>query len=141
MQGPRRAAGGPKGDINVTPLVDVVLVLLIIFMVITPMLQRGADVELPIAKNPEKSKEVKEQVTVSVDKTDRIFWEQDVMDDATFSAKMAELYGKAPTTPIFIKGDVQANYGRVRRVMKLINEAGFQEVGVITKEVEEEGGA
>jgi biopolymer transport protein ExbD len=132
----RRKSGAPKGDINVTPLVDVVLVLLIIFMVITPMLQRGADVELPITENPDKSKEVKEQITISVGKDNRIWWETDVIDDATLITKMEELFKTAPTTPIFVKGDTLAVYGRVRGVMKLISEAGFESVGVITKEVE-----
>jgi biopolymer transport protein TolR len=140
MRARRQTSQGPRGDINVTPLVDVVLVMLVIFMVITPMLQRGQDVELPITKNPDKSKEVKEQITISVDKTDRIWWETEPIDDATLTAKMTELYQKAPTTPIFIKGDAKVTYGRVRLVMKLINEVGFESVGVITKEVEKKAG-
>jgi biopolymer transport protein ExbD len=131
-----RQEQGPKGDINVTPLVDVVLVLLIIFMVITPMLQKGAQVELPVTEHPKKAESVKEQVTVSVDAQGLLYLETNLITDQELVAQMAEFYRTTPTRPIFIKGDVKSNYGRIRRVMKLINDAGFQAVGIITKEPE-----
>jgi biopolymer transport protein ExbD len=128
------------GDINVTPLVDVVLVLLIIFMVITPMLQRGADVALPVAENPKKAKEVKEQVTISVTKEGQLFWETSPIADGELAAKLAETHRDTPTRPIMIKGDAGASYGRVRHVMRIINESGFESVGVITKERDDAAG-
>ena len=134
----RRDAGasGPKGDINVTPLVDVVLVLLIIFMVITPMLQRGQAVELPLTKNPKKAEAIKEQITISVMVDGSIFWETTPLDDEELYSRMSDAWSKTPTVPIFIKGDDKANYGRVRRVMKVINDAGFEGIGIITEELE-----
>jgi biopolymer transport protein ExbD len=133
----------PKNDINVTPLVDVVLVLLIIFMVITPMLQKGAPVELPLTEHPEKAQAKDEQVTVSIDKEGRVFWEQDQVDDSGMLAKLSEAISVRPNVKIFLKGDRGANYGRVRQIMKLIQGADCaecQRIGIITKEPERMGG-
>jgi biopolymer transport protein TolR len=128
---------GPKNDINVTPLVDVVLVLLIIFMVITPMLQKGAPVELPLTDHPIKAKSIDEQITISIDKQGGLFLENDPIDESALAQKLSTVYSTMPTTPIFVKGDNGAPYGRVRTVMKLVQDAGFPRVGVITKETKE----
>jgi len=69
--------GGPKGDINITPLVDVVLVLLIIFMVVTPELQRGKEVELPNASTAKRKEDAGDPVVVSIDKTGAWYVEQE----------------------------------------------------------------
>ena len=134
---PRSKTSAPKGDINVTPLVDVVLVLLIIFMVITPMLQKGAEVKLPVVDNPEKAKDTKEQVTISVTKDGRLYWETDPVSETDMNAKLAATFLANPRPPIFVKGDVAASYGRVRAVMKMCNDAGFETVGLITKDRKE----
>ena len=129
---------GPKGDINVTPLVDVVLVLLIIFMVITPMLQKGAEVQLPVVENPDKAKDAsKEQVTISVKKDGTLYYETDAIDEARLAATLADLHASSPERPIFVKGDIAASYGRIRAVMKMCNDAGFETVGLITKDKKE----
>ena len=134
MQRPRQVQG-PKGDINVTPLVDVVLVLLIIFMVITPMLSKGADVQVPITKNPAKGT-AKEQITISVNKEGKIFLETTMLSDEDLRAQLTQDHAETPEMPIFVKGDQSSSYGRVREVMHIINAAGFESVGVITKELE-----
>jgi len=119
----------PNSDINVTPLVDVCLVLLIIFMVVTPMLGRGKDVRLPMLANAAEHKEG-DQVFVSVD--DVGAWiEQDLYTDkVSFLQRLQEdlkiAFGKAAATgykgPIlFVKGDRETDYGRVRTVMEWIN--------------------
>ena len=137
MRASRRPDGaGPKGDINVTPLVDVVLVLLIIFMVITPMLQRGQAVDLPVTKNPKKAEALDEQITISVMRDGSIFWENTPISDTDLYTRMADTYRRTPTVPVMIKGDAKSNYGRVRRVMIIIQDAGFEGVGIITKEPE-----
>ncbi len=136
MQAPRQPRA-PKNDINVTPLVDVVLVLLIIFMVITPMLQKGAEVELPLTDHPKKAESIKEQITITIKKDGDLFWETTAISDADLSTKLSETYSVTPTAPIFVKGDNGANYGRVRQVMKLIQDAGFLQAGIITKETKE----
>ena len=131
---------GPKGDINVTPLVDVVLVLLIIFMVITPMLSKGHDVELPKVENPgSSSKDGKDQVTITVDRDRNIWLETDLISEADLAAKLREIHAAEPGKPIFVKGDVAAEYGRVRAVMKIVTDAGFDTVGLITKDAKEKG--
>jgi biopolymer transport protein TolR len=124
----------PNSEINVTPLVDVCLVLLIIFMVVTPMLGRGRDVKLPVLTTAAEHKEG-EQVFVSVD--DAGAWiEQDQFNDrAAFLARLdGDLkiaFGKAAASgykgPIlFVKGDRETNYGRVRTVMEWINSSESQ---------------
>jgi biopolymer transport protein TolR len=139
MQGPSKS-GGPKNDINVTPLVDVVLVLLIIFMVITPMLQKGAEAELPLTKNPINGKAEDDQVTITVQKNDTLYWETEAISEQELASKLSAAFSQNPRPPIFVKGDKGANYGRVRLVMRMVQEAGFVQVGIIVKELEKKGG-
>ena len=119
----------PNSDINVTPLVDVCLVLLIIFMVVTPMLGRGRDVRLPTLTTAAEHKEG-DQVFVSVD--DEGAWiEQDLyIDKSSFLARLEEdlkvANGKAAATGyagpvLFVKGDRETDYGKARIVMEWIN--------------------
>ncbi len=135
------AAGGSKGvksDINVTPLVDVVLVLLIIFMVVTPMLQRGKDVKLPTAK---KSADEKEQgadpVIISVTKDKKIFVEKDELADAQFEDKLREIFVKEPNKKVLLKGDESLVFDDVRKVMNLARNAGAKSVSLGVEEVKE----
>jgi biopolymer transport protein ExbD len=119
----------PNSDINVTPLVDVCLVLLIIFMVVTPMLGRGRDVKLPVISEVSEHKEG-DQVFVSVDdlgawiETDRYVKKDDFMPMLKEALKVAR--GKAAANRyegplLFIKGDSNTDYGRVKTVMHWIN--------------------
>ena len=123
-------SGGPSSEINVTPLVDVCLVLLIIFMVVTPMLGRGKDVRLPILVEATEHKEG-DQVFVSIDDTGA-YIDQDLFTSKgdfqeALETRLKEAQGKAAaqnyTGPVlFLKGDVETNYGRVRVVMEWIKE-------------------
>jgi biopolymer transport protein ExbD len=111
--------GGIKSDINVTPLVDVVLVLLIIFMVVTPMLQRGKDVKLPVAtkQKHEEGKDV-DPMIVSVTPDKRIWLEKDPVDDDQLKAALTGKLAAEPWKPILVKGDQSLTFGDVRRVLK-----------------------
>ena len=111
--------GGIKSDINVTPLVDVVLVLLIIFMVVTPMLQRGKDVKLPVAtkQKHEDSKDV-DPIILSVTPDKRIWLEKDPVDDDQLKAALGGKLAAEPWKPILVKGDQSLVFGDVRRVLK-----------------------
>ena len=112
--------GGIKSDINVTPLVDVVLVLLIIFMVVTPMLQRGKDVKLPAAakqKHDESTKDV-DPMIVSVTADKRIWLEKDPITDDALKAALGGKLAAEPWKPILVKGDQSLTFGDVRRVLK-----------------------
>jgi len=111
--------GGIKSDINVTPLVDVVLVLLIIFMVVTPMLQRGKDVKLPVAtkQQHEEGKDA-DPMIVSVTSDKRIWLEKDPMTDDELKARLGVKLAGEPGKPILVKGDQSLAFGDVRRVLK-----------------------
>ncbi|RPH71638.1 MAG: biopolymer transporter ExbD [Myxococcaceae bacterium] len=116
------AVGGKRGvmaDINVTPLVDVVLVLLIIFMVVTPMLQRGKDVKLPIAtKQKEPGPEPPDPLIVSITPDKRIWLEKDPVTDDQLKQALAGKLAAEPWKPILVKGDQSLTFGDVRRVLK-----------------------
>ena len=137
----------PKGrvnsNINVTPLVDVMLVLLIIFMVVTPMLQKGAAVTLPITDEPTKQEESKDQILLAVqyggdaNASSAIDIAQGsnkekVAADA-LGGRLAEYFQRDPSTTVVIKGDARLNYGVVKRAMLDVKKAGFQSVGLITQ--------
>jgi biopolymer transport protein TolR len=144
MQSARRHArehGGPKvesagsvqSDINVTPLVDVCLVLLIIFMVVTPLLQSGIPVLLPETSNPEKYPEGQKQVKVAIQEDGKIFLGQDwVPTKAELVRRMDDMLKADPQKEVVIKADRRLRYRDVREVMKALNEAGFTRVGLIT---------
>lgn len=134
----------PNSEINVTPLVDVCLVLLIIFMVVTPMLGRGKDVRLPQLVDATDHKEG-DQVFVSVN--DEGAWiEQDLFRSrAEFMARIEEdlkvAYGKAAANgykgPIlFVKGDRDTDYGKVRIVMEWITEGGLSDIALVVDRTE-----
>jgi biopolymer transport protein TolR len=119
---------GIKNEINVTPLVDVVLVLLIIFMVITPMLQRGKDVHLPKANNPEKEQKEGDPLIVSVTLDRKIWIEAIAVSEENLEAKIAEFVEKDPTRKMLLKGDEQLVLGDVRKVMDHVKKAGAKGV-------------
>ena len=132
-------AGGPQSNINVTPLVDVCLVLLIIFMVVTPMLGRGKDLQLPALIDADSHKEG-DQVFVSVD--DEGVWidQQPYTSRVDFQkalvAEVSKAEGKAKAQgydgPIlFLKGDKKTNYGRVRVVMEWIQGMEIYDIALV----------
>jgi biopolymer transport protein TolR len=129
-----------KSDINVTPLVDVCLVMLIIFMVVTPMLQKGVDVQLPTTSPPEKMPEGQKQLTVSMKFPDgNVFVEESWVPDENLEAKLADIYSQTPDKDVVIKGDKRLKYKQVRKLMQQINEAGFSRVGVIAEKYQAPG--
>jgi biopolymer transport protein ExbD len=120
-------------DINVTPLVDVCLVLLIIFMVVTPLLQKGISVQLPVTDNPDKKPENQSQklVTVQWGTPPKYFIETKWLPKEEFQRSLDEMYQRAPSTELVIKADQRLKYGEVKEVMKMSKDAGFQNVGLI----------
>jgi len=127
-----------KSDINVTPLVDVVLVLLIIFMVVTPMLQKGVNVMLPITKNPDKKPDNENQLIVSVKSDSTIYIDTNWVPKTEFVSQMKEMYQRSPGKEIMIKGDGRLRYKDIKKVMDMINEAGYENVGLITERIPQE---
>ncbi len=122
-----------KSEINVTPLVDVCLVLLIIFMVVTPMLQKGRPVLLPQTDNPGKKPESQNEVLISVQADKAIFIDTKWYPEKEFLAKMKELGERAASKDILIKADSRLTYADVRNVMKMVKEGGFEKVALITE--------
>jgi biopolymer transport protein TolR len=130
-----------KGDINVTPLVDVCLVLLIIFMVVTPMLQQGVSVALPETPKPNKIPENQRQLTVSIRQDGGIFLKEKPVPEDNLQAELAAIHEQSPDREVVVKGDRRLQYKDVRNVMRLINEAGFTRVGLVTEQIKRgEGG-
>jgi biopolymer transport protein ExbD len=122
-----------KSDINVTPLVDVCLVLLIIFMVVTPMLQKGKPVMLPQTERPDKKPESDKELLISVQSDKTIFIDTKWYPDKDFAAKMKEIGERSANKDILVKADQRLTYGDVKNVMRMIKDGGFERVGLITE--------
>ncbi len=122
-----------KSDINVTPLVDVCLVLLIIFMVVTPMLQKGKPVMLPQTDRPDKKPESDKELIISVQSDKTIFIDTKWFPPKDFETKMKELGERAANKDILVKADRTLNFGDVKSVMRMIKDGGFERVGLITE--------
>ncbi len=122
-----------QSDINVTPLVDVCLVLLIIFMVVTPLLQKGIAVQLPVTDNPDKKPENASQklLTVGWATPPVYYFEADKLSKPDFQKRLDDLYQRSPSADVIIKADQRLKYGDVKDVMRMAKEAGFQNIGLI----------
>ena len=118
-----------QSDINVTPLVDVCLVLLIIFMVVTPMLQKGVSVQIPQADNPDKKPEIEQaEADLGVSTPTRRGYYMDnpkQMSKAEFQNALDELYQRNPSAELVIKADQRLKYGDVKEVFKMTKDAGL----------------
>ncbi len=137
----RRKSAPIRSDINVTPLVDVVLVLLIIFMVVTPMLNQGPKIQLPKADEPPKKPEDTEQIVITI-QADGVIWVgKDSVNEVTLTARLGEMMREEPSSTIVVKGDAGLEYGVVKRVILGVRDAGFREVGLITEKRMAAGGA
>ena len=122
-----------KSEINVTPLVDVCLVLLIIFMVVTPMLQPGVDVLLPTGAHAEKKPGDKGDLIISVKSDGSIFVGQNWIPDKDLPTFLKAEYQKDPARNVMLKADKRINFGKVRLVMRAANEAEFRSVAILTE--------
>ncbi len=124
--------GGLVSDINVTPLVDVMLVLLIIFMVTAPMMNQGLEVDLP--ETTAKSLRQKETpVIVTLDKDGKIMLGKIEVSQAMFRQQLEQHHGTDRDQPIFLKADKNVPYGAVVSLMADIKAAGFEKLGMITE--------
>jgi biopolymer transport protein TolR len=131
--------GGVKADINVTPLVDVVLVLLIIFMVVTPMLQRGKAVELPSAHKHPDGPKTQDPLIVSITNDKRMFVEKDEYPtDNALKDALTPKFQMNPAQTILLKGDKALTFGDVRKVMNDIRQAGAKGVKLGVQELKEQ---
>ena len=127
--GNNRAA---MADINVTPLVDVMLVLLVIFMVTAPMMQQGVQVNLPKA-DTKAMDQAEETVIVTVDGQGRIFINKDQVPAGDLRSRLSELFATREKKEIFLKADAGVPYGEVVRTMADIKGAGIERLGMVTE--------
>jgi biopolymer transport protein ExbD len=127
-------ARGIKNDINVTPLVDVVLVLLIIFMVVTPLLQRGKDVHLPKARTTDESK-MPDALVISIPADQTIWLETTEVEPTLLRARLAAALATNPDRKILIKGDDSLKVRDVRAVMADAKAVGARGVSLAVEEV------
>ncbi|MBX5481697.1 MAG: biopolymer transporter ExbD [Myxococcaceae bacterium] len=123
---PRRSSGGPRAEINVTPLVDVVLVLLIIFMVVAPQMEAGVTVELPAASHPDaEAQGALEPTTLSIAKDGTIFFDKEPLARDALVAKLKALHEEKPDTRLTLKADKAVAYEKVRSLFKACQQLGF----------------
>jgi biopolymer transport protein ExbD/biopolymer transport protein TolR len=126
-------ASRAKSEINVTPFVDVVLVLLIIFMVVTPMLQRGVDVLLPVTAHHAEKKDTGEQIIISVRRDGAIFLGRDAVDLKLLEARLGQLLQRRPPPPVFVKGDRRLTFKPIRQVLEACHRAGATGAALATQ--------
>lgn len=122
----------PVADINVTPLVDVMLVLLIVFMVAAPLMMAGVPIDLP-KTSAAKLGQPKRPIIVSVDREGRVFVHEEELPADQIVARLASLRQEHPDAPVYVRGDRAIAYGRVMEVMGQVGQAGFGRVSLIAE--------
>ena len=127
------SSAGLNSDINVTPLVDVCLVLLIIFMVVTPMLQKGVPVNLPVTEDPEKTPDTEKQLQISVKADGSVYLGSQVVLKQQVQGELEKIHERTPDREIAVKGDKLVKYGAVLEALKACREVGFNNVGLIAQ--------
>ena len=125
--------GGLKADINVTPLVDVMLVLLIIMMLIAPMLQQGVSVKLPQASNTADKPETQDQTVVAVTSDKRLYLNGVPIQEGELQSKIQTLMETKKEKIVLIKGDEEAPYSAIMSAMDRLREANIENIGLITE--------
>jgi biopolymer transport protein TolR len=127
----RRRAARPMSEINVTPMVDVMLVLLIIFMVTAPLLTVGVPIELPKSEAQQLEGD-KEPLTITVNPEGKIFLQETALQLDEIVPKLTAISKNGYDERIFVRGDRRVNYGVVMRVMGTISAAGFHRIALVS---------
>jgi biopolymer transport protein ExbD len=133
-------SAGLTSDINVTPLVDVCLVLLIIFMVVTPMLQKGVPVNLPVTEDPEKTPDTDKQLQISVKADGTVYLGSLPVLKQQMQSELEKIHERTPDREIAVKGDKLVKYGAVLDALKACREVGFNNVGLIAQPKKSQSG-
>lgn len=133
------AGGGAKADINVTPLIDVLLVLLIIFMVITPLTPHGLDVLAPQPPNPNQPPPDPSQdrtVVIVIEKDKTMKLNQDPIEVSKLQARLEEVFKTRAERVVFVKGDKDLDFQTVAQAIDIAKGAGIDKIGLMTPKIE-----
>ncbi len=134
----RRQAFSPIADINVTPLVDVMLVLLIIFMITAPLLQVGVPVDLPKTSAQQVGGK-DEPLVVSVNSKGEVFLGETKHEIAELSIKLKAVHEEKPDQRVFMRGDKAVDYGKMMEVMGVVIDSGFRQLGLLGEQAQQLG--
>jgi biopolymer transport protein TolR len=123
-----------SSDINVTPMVDVMLVLLIIFMVVTPMLQKGVSVDMAKVNNPEQMPDADKEdaLLVSITRDGQVYFGSDQISVDNLTGKVKDRLANKPDKRVYVKADMRARYGGVVQVVDAVRAAGVDDLGLLT---------
>ena len=127
------AKGGLKADINVTPLVDVMLVLLIIMMIVAPLLQQGVVLTLPAAANAVDKPDTQDQTVVAIDANSRLWVNSLEVPEADVIPRLQGILEDKTDRTVYLKGDKDAPYSAIMKMMDSLRKAGIEQVGLITE--------
>ena len=135
------AKGGVKSDINVTPLCDVMLVLLIIMMIVAPLLQQGVSVKLPQANNTSDKPETQGQTVIAIAKDKAMYLNAKPVGEQELGQKINELLENQKEKVVLIKADEEVEYSAVMAAMDQLRQAGIEDIGLVTDPKKAPGGA
>ena len=127
------AKGGLKADINVTPLVDVMLVLLIIMMIVAPLLQQGVVLTLPQALNASDKPDTQDQTVVAIDANSKLYVNSLEVPEADVITRLQTILEDKTDRTVYLKGDQDAPYSAIMKMMDALRKAGIDTVGLITE--------
>jgi biopolymer transport protein TolR len=132
------AQGGPKSDINMTPMIDVLLVLIIIFMVITPLTPKGLEALVPQPPPPNQPPSQSDQrtVVIVVDKDHHMFINQDPVEESQLGGRLTDIFKTRAEHVVFVKGDPSLEFRWVATAIDIAHGAGIDKVGLMTAKVE-----
>ncbi len=123
---------GPKSEINVTPLVDVTLVLLIIFMVVQPLLQMGYDVQVPPNAPPDQQpQQQQDQIIVSVTANNEVYLNKEKVERSQLQIRISEVLRNRGSKVVFSSVDDKVNYGEAMKVMDIVRNNGAKNIGIV----------
>jgi len=133
---------GVTSEINVTPMADIMLVLLIIFMITTPLLQEGVYLNMAHAQNAQVAQGATDEdsTTVALSRDERIYLNKEEVSMATLPQKLGDSVAKAPDKPLFVKSDIAVKYGKVVEIVNLARDTGVKRVGLMVDRDEKPGG-
>jgi biopolymer transport protein TolR len=128
----RTSGPTPMSDINMTPLIDVMLVLLVIFMITAPLMSSSLKLDLP-KTDAAQPNDAPQFISVALDPQGRLFFGEDAVDPAAFAARVADAARKNPRTEVQLRADKNVPYGRVAEVIGVVQKAGLSRIGFVAE--------